>query len=147
MSITSRYIWRRKNALLIVFGVEIVWGNQSRDEWMVLGMWIWPTCTDFAGADDIITNLAKEREHGIKIIKHTPQSLIITYMSSTYKMDIYYISQFVVCTDGVIAQFCGMCFTVHVWPTKFESCSFLMHLINLRDIINILLTSFFQSIL
>ena len=29
---------------------------------------------DFAGADDIITNLAKEREPGIEIIKCTPYS-------------------------------------------------------------------------
>ena len=28
--------------------------------------------TDFAGVGDIITNLAKEREPGIEIIKHTP---------------------------------------------------------------------------
>ena len=28
--------------------------------------------TDFAGTDDIITNLAKEREPGIEIIKCTP---------------------------------------------------------------------------
>ena len=28
--------------------------------------------THFAGADDIITNLAKEREPGIEIIEHTP---------------------------------------------------------------------------
>ena len=27
---------------------------------------------DFAGADDIITNLAKEREPGIDIFEHTP---------------------------------------------------------------------------
>ena len=27
---------------------------------------------DFAGADDIITNLEKEREPGIKIIERTP---------------------------------------------------------------------------
>ena len=27
---------------------------------------------DFAGADDIITNLAKEREPGIETIKRTP---------------------------------------------------------------------------
>ena len=32
----------------------------------------------FAGADDIITNLAKEREPGIEIIDRTPSSLIIT---------------------------------------------------------------------
>ena len=28
--------------------------------------------TDFAGADDIITNLAKEREHGVGIIERPP---------------------------------------------------------------------------
>ena len=33
--------------------------------------------TDFAGADDIINNLAKEREPGIQIIERTLQSLII----------------------------------------------------------------------
>ena len=33
---------------------------------------------DFAGADDIITNLAKEREPGIEIIDRTPSSLVIT---------------------------------------------------------------------
>ena len=33
---------------------------------------------DFAGADDIITNLAKEREPGIEIIERTPLSVIIT---------------------------------------------------------------------
>ena len=27
--------------------------------------------TDFAGVDDIITNLTKERESGIEIIEHT----------------------------------------------------------------------------
>ena len=35
---------------------------------------------DFAGADDVITNLAKETEPGIEIIERTPQSLIITGM-------------------------------------------------------------------
>ena len=39
------------------------------------------TPADFAGADDIITNLAKEREPGIEIIEHTPQSLIITSLT------------------------------------------------------------------
>ena len=34
--------------------------------------------TDFAEADDIITNLAKERDPGIKIIECNPQPLIIT---------------------------------------------------------------------
>ena len=33
---------------------------------------------DFAGADDIITNLAKEGEPGIEIIERAPLSLIIT---------------------------------------------------------------------
>ena len=33
---------------------------------------------DFAGADNIITNLAREREPGIEIIERTPKSLIIT---------------------------------------------------------------------
>ena len=28
--------------------------------------------TDFAGVDDIITNLAKEREPGIRIIEYNP---------------------------------------------------------------------------
>ena len=65
-----------KNAFLTAFGVKIVWDN----EW-ILG------CESgippyFVGADDIITNLAKEREPGIEIIKHTPYSLIVT--SSKY---------------------------------------------------------------
>ena len=48
-----------------MFGVEIVWDNQringSRDAYLA-------SPADFAGADDIITNLAKEREPGIEII-------------------------------------------------------------------------------
>ena len=32
---------------------------------------------DFAGVDDIIPILAKEREPGIKIVKHTPSSVIV----------------------------------------------------------------------
>ena len=55
---------RRKNALLIQIGVEIVWDNQpmngSWDAYLV-------SPTDFAGAADIITNLAKEREPGIEV--------------------------------------------------------------------------------
>ena len=46
--------------------------GQSINERMDLGMRIWHPPTDFAGADDIITNLAKEREPGIEIIKHIP---------------------------------------------------------------------------
>ena len=39
---------------------------------------------EFAGADDIITNLAKEKEPGIEIIERTPckhKSLIITSLT------------------------------------------------------------------
>ena len=39
--------------------------NGSRDAYLA-------SPADFAGANDIITNLAKEREPGIKIIEHTP---------------------------------------------------------------------------
>ena len=48
---------------------------------MDLGRHIWHPPTDFAGADDIITNLA-EGEPGIKVIKHTPLSLIRTRSAS-----------------------------------------------------------------
>ena len=41
---------------------------------------------DFTGADDIITNLAKQREPGIQIIECTPQSLIITLID--YYLDL-----------------------------------------------------------
>ena len=40
---------------------------------------------DFAGADDIITNLAKERQPGIEIIERTPSSLIINSVLSFLK--------------------------------------------------------------
>ena len=39
---------------------------------------------DFAGADDIITNLAKEREPGIEIMECTPLSLIVTCFNNNY---------------------------------------------------------------
>ena len=45
--------------------------------------------TDFSGADDIITNLAKEREPGIQIIECTPLSLIITSLFSFWKGKTY----------------------------------------------------------
>ena len=54
----------------IAFGIKIVWDNQQ-----INGSGI---PADFTGAHDIITNLAKETEPGIEIIKHAPQSLIIT---------------------------------------------------------------------
>ena len=60
---------RTKNAPLIQIGVEIVWDNQrineSWDAYLV-------SPADFARADDIINNLEKEREPGIKIIERTP---------------------------------------------------------------------------
>ena len=44
--------------------------------------WIWDAYqaspADFAGVDNIITNLVKERDHGIEIIERTPLSLVIT---------------------------------------------------------------------
>ena len=48
-------------------------------------------------------------------------------------------------TRVVIGQFSGPHFTV--WPAKIESCSFPVRPINLRDIINILPTSFFRAVL
>ena len=52
---------RRKNALLIQIGIEIVWDNEringSCDVYLA-------SPADFAGADDIITNLVTEREPG-----------------------------------------------------------------------------------
>ena len=57
------------NSLSLAFGVEIVWDNQrmngSWDAYLV-------SPADFAGADDIITNLANEKEPGIEIIESTP---------------------------------------------------------------------------
>ena len=60
---------RRRNGLLIAFGVEIscmgLSTNGSWDAYLA-------SPVDFAGADDIINNLAKEREPGIEIIERTP---------------------------------------------------------------------------
>ena len=64
----------RKNALLIQTGVEIVWENKLNGSWDAY----LTSPADFAGVDDIVTNLAKEREPGIEIIKRTPQSVIIS---------------------------------------------------------------------
>ena len=46
------------------------------NEW-ILGL-LFGIPADFAEADDIITNLAKEREPGIEIIERTPLSLIMS---------------------------------------------------------------------
>ena len=53
---------RRKNVLLMQIGVVIVWDNFH---WMN-GSWdaYLASPADFARVDDIITNLAKEREPG-----------------------------------------------------------------------------------
>ena len=58
------------NALLLTaFGVDIVWYNQQMN-----GAWdaYLASPADFAGADDIITNLEREKEPGIEISKRTP---------------------------------------------------------------------------
>ena len=44
--------------------------GQSTNEWILERVSGIPA--DFAGADDIIINLAKEREPGIEIIKRSP---------------------------------------------------------------------------
>ena len=78
----SSCVRRRKNALLIQIGVEIVWDNI---DWM---NWAWDAYlalpADFTGADDIITNLAKKREPGDN--EHTPLSLIITSKPVIYEI-------------------------------------------------------------
>ena len=53
---------RRKDALLITFGVEIVWDNKKIKR--MNGSWdaYIASPADFSGADDTITYLAKERE-------------------------------------------------------------------------------------
>ena len=55
-------IRRRKNALLIAFGVEIVWDNQRMN-----GSWdayLGPPA-DFAGADDVITSLGSRSSNAL----------------------------------------------------------------------------------
>ena len=81
----------------------------------------------------------------------------ITTMKEVWKCDPHYhkilkecdvkcfIISISVSSHGVIGQFCRTYFTVQ--PAKFESCSFPACLINLRDILNILLTSFSWSVL
>ena len=64
---------RRKNALLTQIGVEIVWDNQRMNAGMN-GSWdaYLASPADIAGTNNIISNLAKEREPGIEIIERTP---------------------------------------------------------------------------
>ena len=71
---------RRKNALLIAFGVEKLYGtmNGSWDAYLA-------SPADFAGADDIITNLANEREPEFEIIERTAKSLIITSLEILHR--------------------------------------------------------------
>ena len=50
--------------------------GQSTNEW-IWDAYLAPPA-DFAGVDNIITNLVTEREPGFEIIEHTPLSLVIT---------------------------------------------------------------------
>ena len=73
MNVLSSYncVRRRKNALLIRIGVEIVWDNvDCRNEWVDLA-WDASLASPadlFVEADEI----TKEREAGIEIIERTP---------------------------------------------------------------------------
>ena len=53
------------------------WMNGSWDAYLA-------SPADFAGANDIITSLGKEREPGIEINERTPYSLIITSNKNKY---------------------------------------------------------------
>ena len=68
----SFWVRRSMNALLIQIVVETVWHNvdSAWDAYLA-------SPADFAGADDIITNLVKEREPGSRS-SNALQSLIIT---------------------------------------------------------------------
>ena len=46
-------------------------GHRLLNEWILPDAYLAPPA-DFAGADDIFTNLAKEREPGIEIIERAP---------------------------------------------------------------------------
>ena len=62
-----------------IVSIRFVWDNVDQmKESMHLGTRILHFPADFAGADNITTNLAKKREPGIEIIERTPKSLIIT---------------------------------------------------------------------
>ena len=68
---TGNCVRRRKNALLIQFGVEIVWDNVDCTN----GTW---DPADFAGPDDITTNLAKGRKPGdIERVKPWPTRMTL----------------------------------------------------------------------
>ena len=45
--------------------------NECMNGWILRSVTIWYPA-DFAGADDIISNLAEERESGIEIIERIP---------------------------------------------------------------------------
>ena len=53
-------------------GVEIVWDNQSTNEWILYQIAYLVSPADFVGVDDIITNLSMEREPGIEILECSP---------------------------------------------------------------------------
>ena len=61
---------KKKKKILKQIGVEIVWDNVDR----MNGSWdtYLASPADFAGADGIVTNLAKEKEPGIEIIECIP---------------------------------------------------------------------------
>ena len=79
-----------------------MWDNQR-----INGSWdaYLAPAADFAGADDIITNLAKEREPGIEIIERTLLSLIITSYHTIFccyfaKLALYNAILFVLFSDN-----------------------------------------------
>ena len=77
--------------------------------------------------------------------KTIPQSSLHTRLLTVCGVEYHLLLYLSVSTRSVIGQFCGPYFTVR--PAKFESCSFPALPINLRDIINILQTSFSRSVL
>ena len=77
--------------------------GQSTNQW-ILGR-ASGTPADFPGADDIITNLAQEREPGIEIIECTPLSLNITSYHTIFccyfaKLTLYNAILFVLFSDN-----------------------------------------------
>ena len=79
-----------QNYYCIQIGVEIVWDSRSTKEW-ILGR-VSGILRGGGGADDIIINLAKEREPGIEIIERNTWSLIIT--GYYYNITLAYLSDF-----------------------------------------------------
>ena len=76
-----------------------------------------------------------------------PASLWLLELDYLHCRTVLYCTLFylLVITHGVIDQFCGLYFTA--WPTKLQIVPFSVWPINLRDAINILLTSFSRYLL